>query len=128
MGDQAAARRRGDAGRARALIGRHDFTTFRDAQCQAKSPVCTLDRLDVRREGDAIAFEVSALSLLHQVRSMAGSLVDVGSGRWSAADLKAALEAADRSRCGQVAPPPRPLSGAGGLRTGRREIALEHAS
>ncbi|MGA9846159.1 MAG: tRNA pseudouridine(38-40) synthase TruA [Roseiarcus sp.] len=91
---------------ARALIGRHDFTTFRDAQCQAKSPVRTLDRLDVSRDGDAITFEVSALSFLHrQVRSMVGSLVDVGSGRWSAPDLKSALIAADRSRCGQVAPP-----------------------
>ena len=91
---------------ARALIGRHDFTTFRDAQCQAKSPVRTLNRLDLSREDDAITFEVSALSFLHrQVRSMVGSLVDVGSGRWSAADLKSALDAADRSRCGQVAPP-----------------------
>jgi tRNA pseudouridine38-40 synthase len=90
---------------ARALIGRHDFTTFRDMQCQARSPVRTLDRLDVRREGDAITFEVSALSFLHrQVRSMVGSLVDVGAGRWSAADLKGALDAADRNRCGQVAP------------------------
>ena len=90
---------------ARALLGRHDFTTFRDAQCQAKSPIRTLDRLDVVREGDAIAFEVGALSFLHrQVRSMVGSLVDVGTGRWSAADLKAALDAADRSRCGPVAP------------------------
>jgi tRNA pseudouridine38-40 synthase len=94
----------GDA--AEALIGRHDFTTFRDAQCQAKSPVRTLDRLDVKREGDAITFEASALSFLHrQVRSMVGSLVDVGAGRWTAADLRAALVAADRSRCGQVAPP-----------------------
>ena len=91
---------------AQALIGRHDFTTFRDTQCQAKSPVRTLDRLDVKRNGDAITFEVSALSFLHrQVRSMVGSLVDVGAGRWSSADLKAALDAADRSRCGQVAPP-----------------------
>jgi tRNA pseudouridine38-40 synthase len=90
---------------ARALIGRHDFTTFRDAQCQAKSPIRTLDRLDVRRDDDAITFEVSALSFLHrQVRSMVGSLVDVGAGRWSGADLKSALDAADRSRCGQVAP------------------------
>lgn len=90
---------------ARALIGRHDFTTFRDAQCQAKSPVRTLDRLDVSRDRDAIAFEVSALSFLHrQVRSMVGSLVDVGAGRWTPADLEAALAAADRSRCGQVAP------------------------
>jgi tRNA pseudouridine38-40 synthase len=87
------------------LIGRHDFSTFRDSQCQAKSPVRTLDRLDVSREGDAITFEVSALSFLHrQVRSMVGSLIDVGAGRWTAADLKAALEARDRSRCGQVAP------------------------
>ncbi len=90
---------------ARALLGRHDFTTFRDVQCQAKSPVRTLDRLEVRREGEMIVFEVGARSFLHrQVRSMVGSLVDVGTGRWSAADLEAALEAADRSRCGQVAP------------------------
>jgi tRNA pseudouridine38-40 synthase len=90
---------------AQALVGRHDFTTFRDTQCQAKSPVRTLDRLDIVREGDAILFEVGARSFLHrQVRSMVGSLVDVGAGRWSAADLKAALDAADRARCGQVAP------------------------
>src|SRR5208283_2495235 len=90
---------------AQVLIGRHDFTTFRDVQCQAKSPVRTLDRLDVTRDGDAIAFEVGALSFLHrQVRSMVGSLVDVGTGRWTATDLEAALMAADRSRCGQVAP------------------------
>ncbi len=90
---------------AKALVGRHDFTTFRDVQCQANSPVRTLDRLDVRREGDRIVFEAGALSFLHrQVRSMVGSLVDVGLGRWSAADLEAALKAADRSRCGQVAP------------------------
>jgi tRNA pseudouridine38-40 synthase len=90
---------------ARVLVGRHDFSTFRDAQCQAKSPIRTLDRLDVKREGDEVLFETSALSFLHrQVRSMVGSLVDVGSGRWSAGDLKAALIAADRCRCGQVAP------------------------
>jgi tRNA pseudouridine38-40 synthase len=90
---------------ARALLGRHDFTTFRDVQCQAKSPVRTLDRLDIERDGDAIVFEVAALSFLHrQVRSMVGSLIDVGTGRWTPADLKAALDAADRSRCGQVAP------------------------
>jgi tRNA pseudouridine38-40 synthase len=90
---------------AQALIGRHDFSTFRDAQCQAKSPVRTLDRLDVRRDGDEVLIEASALSFLHrQVRSMVGSLVEVGAGRWSAGDLKAALEAADRSRCGPVAP------------------------
>ncbi|HEY1943148.1 MAG TPA: tRNA pseudouridine(38-40) synthase TruA [Roseiarcus sp.] len=90
---------------ARALIGRHDFSTFRDSQCQAKSPVRTLTRLDVTREGERIEFAVSALSFLHrQVRSMVGSLVEVGLGKWRAADLKAALDAADRSRCGQVAP------------------------
>jgi tRNA pseudouridine38-40 synthase len=90
---------------ARALIGRHDFSTFRDSQCQAKSPVRTLARLDVTREGDRVDFSVAALSFLHrQVRSMVGSLVEVGLGKWRAADLKAALEAADRSRCGQVAP------------------------
>ena len=87
------------------LLGRHDFSTFRDAQCQAASPIRTLDRLDVTRDGDLILFEVSARSFLHrQVRSMVGSLIDVGAGRWTASDLGAALEAANRSRCGQVAP------------------------
>ncbi len=90
---------------ARLLLGRHDFTTFRDAQCQAKSPIRTLDALEVTRDGDAVTFEVAALSFLHrQVRSMVGSLIDVGAGRWTPGDLKAALDAADRSRCGQVAP------------------------
>ena len=90
---------------ARALIGRHDFTTFRDSQCQATSPIRTLDRLDVARQGDAILFEVAARSFLHrQVRSMVGSLVDVGAGRWTPRDVKSALEATDRGRCGQVAP------------------------
>jgi tRNA pseudouridine38-40 synthase len=90
---------------ARALIGRHDFSTFRDSQCQANSPIRTLTQLDVTREGERIAFSVAALSFLHrQVRSMVGSLIEVGLGRWSPADLKAALEAADRSRCGPVAP------------------------
>jgi tRNA pseudouridine38-40 synthase len=90
---------------AQALIGRHDFSTFRDAQCQAKSPIRTLDRLDVVRDGDDVLIEASALSFLHrQVRSMAGSLVEVGLGHWTATDLTDALEAADRSRCGPVAP------------------------
>ncbi len=90
---------------AKALIGRHDFTTFRDAQCQANSPVRTLSRLDISRDGERIEFFVAALSFLHrQVRSMVGSLIEVGLGRWRPADLKAALEAADRSRSGQVAP------------------------
>jgi len=91
---------------AHVLIGRHDFSTFRDSQCQANSPIRTLDQLDVRREGDEILFEASARSFLHrQVRSMVGTLVEVGAGRWSAGEFKAAFEAADRSRCGPVAPP-----------------------
>jgi tRNA pseudouridine38-40 synthase len=90
---------------AQVLVGRHDFSTFRDAECQAKSPIRTLDRLDVKRLGDEVLIEASARSFLHrQVRSMVGSLVDVGSGRSSATDLEAALKAADRSRCGQAAP------------------------
>jgi tRNA pseudouridine38-40 synthase len=90
---------------ARALIGPHDFTTFRDAQCQAKSPLRTLDVADVACEGDEVRLVFAARSFLHrQVRSMVGSLVEAGAGRWSAADLKAALEARDRARCGPVAP------------------------
>ena len=88
------------------LVGKHDFTTFRDAECQARSPVKTLDRLDVHRDGDNVSIEASARSFLHsQVRSMVGSLVAVGEGRWSGADLTAALEARDRSACAAVAPP-----------------------
>jgi tRNA pseudouridine38-40 synthase len=90
---------------ARALIGKHDFSTFRDSQCQANSPIRTLDKLDVKRVGDDVLFEASARSFLHrQVRSMVGSLAEVGAGRWSADEFKAAFEAADRARCGQVAP------------------------
>ncbi|MDB5459385.1 MAG: tRNA pseudouridine synthase, partial [Caulobacteraceae bacterium] len=90
---------------AQRLLGRHDFTTFRDARCQSNSPVKTLDEARVWRAGDEIVLEFASRSFLHrQVRSMAGSLVDVGSGRWSADDLQAALDAADRTRCGQVAP------------------------
>jgi len=90
---------------ARALLGRHDFSTFRDSQCQASSPVRTLSRFDVARSGDLVELRVSALSFLHrQVRSMVGSLEHVGAGAWSANDLSRALEAADRRRCGQVAP------------------------
>ena len=91
---------------AQKLIGRHDFTTFRSAECQASSPVKTLDRLDVARHGDELRVRAAARSFLqHQVRSMAGSLVHVGEGKWSADDLAAALAARDRSACGQVAPP-----------------------
>ena len=91
---------------AQALVGRHDFTTFRASECQANSPLRTLERLDVRRLGERIEIVTSARSFLHnQVRSMVGSLEHVGSGKWRAADLLAALEAKDRARCGQVAPP-----------------------
>jgi tRNA pseudouridine38-40 synthase len=91
---------------AQRLIGRHDFTTFRSTESQAKSPVKTLDRLDVARVGDEIRVTAAARSFLqHQVRSMVGSLVHVGEGKWSGDDLAAALAARDRTRCGQVAPP-----------------------
>lgn len=90
---------------AQVLIGCHDFSTFRDADCQAASPVRTLDRLTVTRDGETIDVTVSARSFLHrQVRSMVGSLERVGAGQWTAADLRAALEAHDRARCGTVAP------------------------
>lgn len=90
---------------AQRLTGTHDFTTFRDMQCQARSPIRTLDLAVVRREGREIWLEFAARSFLHrQVRSMTGSLVEVGAGRWRADDLEAALKAADRTRCGQVAP------------------------
>jgi tRNA pseudouridine38-40 synthase len=91
---------------AQQLVGRHDFTSFRAAECQAKSPVKTLDRLAVERLGEEVRIHAAARSFLHtQVRSMVGSLVLVGDGKWSAADLAAALAARDRSACGQVAPP-----------------------
>ena len=91
---------------AQQLIGRHDFTTFRAAECQARSPLKTLDRLDVARGNDRIHVFAAARSFLHtQVRSMVGSLVMVGEGRWSADDLARALAAHDRTACGQVAPP-----------------------
>ena len=91
---------------AQRLIGKHDFTTFRDTECQARSPEKTLDVLDVVRTGDAVDIVTSARSYLHsQVRSMVGSLVWVGEGRWSADDLAAALAARHRSACGPVAPP-----------------------
>lgn len=87
------------------LVGKHDFTTFRSTFCQAKSPLKTLDRLDVSRAGDEINIRASARSFLHhQVRSMAGSLEFVGEGRWQPVDLKKILDAKDRSVCGPVAP------------------------
>jgi tRNA pseudouridine38-40 synthase len=88
------------------LIGRHDFTTFRSVQCQASSPVRTLERLDVKRSGELIEIRAAARSFLHnQVRSMVGSLKRVGEGGWTPGDVKAALEAKNRAACGAVAPP-----------------------
>jgi tRNA pseudouridine38-40 synthase len=91
---------------AQGLIGKHDFTTFRAAECQASSPVKTLECLEVERDGDEIRISASARSFLHhQVRSMVGSLALVGEGRWSSNDLIAALKARDRTACGPIAPP-----------------------
>ena len=91
---------------AQALVGRHDFTTYRSAHCQADSPVRTLDRLDVTAVGDAIAVRASARSFLHhQVRSMVGCLALVGMGKWREDEPGSALAAADRGRLGLNAPP-----------------------
>lgn len=91
---------------AQVLIGLHDFTTFRSVHCQSDSPVKTLDRLDVHRHGQEIIIEASARSFLHhQVRSMVGCLTLVGQGKWTKADLKDALDAADRVALGFNAPP-----------------------
>ena len=91
---------------AQRLIGQHDFTTFRAAECQAKSPVKTLDVLNVARRGEEIRIEASARSFLHhQVRSIVGTLKQAGVGKWSADDVSAALNARDRAACGPVAPP-----------------------
>ncbi len=90
---------------AQRLVGKHDFTTFRSTECQA-SPLKTLNRLAVERHGEEVNVLASARSFLHnQVRSMVGSLVMVGEGKWSADDLSRALAARDRTACGQVAPP-----------------------
>lgn len=91
---------------AQALVGLHDFTTFRSAECQAKSPVKTLDQLDVAREDGEVLVRATARSFLHnQVRSMVGALKKVGEGRWPVAAVGEALEAKDRARSGPVAPP-----------------------
>jgi tRNA pseudouridine38-40 synthase len=88
------------------LVGQHDFTTFRAAECQAQSPVKTLDRLDVGRRADEIHIEASARSFLHhQIRSFAGTLKLVGEGKWQPRDVADALAAKDRARCGPVSPP-----------------------
>ena len=90
---------------AQRLVGNHDFTTFRSVECQAKSPVKTLDRLDVARESDEVSVRASARSFLHhQVRSMVGSLALVGEGKWTADELAKVLAAKNRAACGPVAP------------------------
>jgi tRNA pseudouridine38-40 synthase len=91
---------------AQRLVGKHDFTTFRAAECQAKSPIKTLDRLDVERDGEEVRVVASARSFLHhQVRSMVGSLAFVGEGKWTGDDLARVLAARDRTACAPVAPP-----------------------
>ncbi len=91
---------------AQLLVGKHDFSTFRAASCQAQSPVKTLDALNVSRYGDEIEIEARARSFLHhQVRSMVGSLKQVGDGKWMVRDMKRALDARNREACGAVAPP-----------------------
>ncbi|MFC4291681.1 tRNA pseudouridine(38-40) synthase TruA [Sphingorhabdus arenilitoris] len=91
---------------AQLLTGLHDFTTFRSTECQSDSPIKTLDRLDVRRDGERVIVEAAARSFLHhQVRSMVGCLALVGRGKWSAVDLQNALDAKDRARLGHNAPP-----------------------
>jgi len=91
---------------AQRLVGQHDFTTFRAAECQAQSPVKTLDRLDVSRRADEIHIEASARSFLHhQIRSFTGTLKLVGEGKWTPRDVADALAARDRARCGPVSPP-----------------------
>ena len=88
------------------FIGKHDFTTFRSTECQAKSPVKTLDVLSVARMGEEIHIRASARSFLHnQVRSLVGTIAEAGWGRFSIEDVRAALDARDRARCGTVAPP-----------------------
>ncbi len=93
-------------GAAQALVGKHDFTSFRAITCQAKSPVKTIEAISVTRAGDDITIAVSAPSFLHhQVRNIAGTLRLVGEGKWSAAEVRAALEAKDRAAGGPTAPP-----------------------
>ena len=88
------------------LVGTHDFSTFRASQCQANSPVKSVDHVAVKRDGEAVTLKIAARSFLHnQVRSIAGSLKCVGEGRWSTQKFKKALASCDRKACGPVAPP-----------------------
>lgn len=90
---------------ARVLVGNHDFTSFRDSECQAKSPVKTLDMIDIERHGENVIIRTHARSFLHhQVRIMVGTLALVGKGKWMVKDVKAALEAKDRAKAGPTAP------------------------
>jgi tRNA pseudouridine38-40 synthase len=91
---------------AQLILGKHDFTTFRAAECQANSPDRTLDIFSVSRQAEMIIVTAKARSFLHsQVRSMVGSLKLVGDGKWRPSDFRAALDARDRARCGPLAPP-----------------------
>jgi tRNA pseudouridine38-40 synthase len=91
---------------AQLILGRHDFTTFRASECQANSPIRTLEQFDVSRQAETIVVTAKARSFLHsQVRSMVGSLKLVGDGKWHPRDFRAALDACDRARCGPLAPP-----------------------
>jgi tRNA pseudouridine38-40 synthase len=90
---------------AQTILGNHDFTTFRASACQSKTPIRTLERLEVFRVGEEVHIEASARSFLHnQVRSMVGSLMQVGRGIWPVSRMREALDAKDRARCGPVAP------------------------
>lgn len=91
---------------AQILVGQHDFSTFRDSECQAKSPVRTITRIDLVRDNESVTMEIEAKSFLHhQVRNTIGTLCLVGEGKWTKADMRSALEAKDRTRGGPTAPP-----------------------
>ncbi|HEU0117951.1 MAG TPA: tRNA pseudouridine(38-40) synthase TruA [Alphaproteobacteria bacterium] len=91
---------------ANVMLGKHDFSTFRAADCQSNSPIKTLDKFDIRREDELVICDVGARSFLyHQVRNMVGTLVMVGTGQWSVGDFKTAFEAKDRTKGGPTAPP-----------------------
>lgn len=90
---------------AQSFVGHHDFTTFRSTHCQAKSPLKTIDTVSVLREGEKVIVECSARSFMHnQVRSMVGSLAEVGMGKWPVSGIQSAIDAKDRAACGPVAP------------------------
>lgn len=87
------------------LLGQHDFTTFRDSECQAKSPIKTLDKLGITQQNDEIIFDIEGRSFLHhQVRNIVGTLTLVGDGKWHPDDIKTALAACDRTQGGPTAP------------------------